>query len=118
MKMNSRLSDKEYDELSLEYEQNPPKLSGKPGFITNMREKILVTELLPPDYARIVNYESKGFVVVAIGDYPVCNQSAASRKIIINYRTCIVMVDSLVATALHGGHATRRIYTCGGSYGY
>ena len=59
MKMNSRLSDKEYDELSLEYEQNPPKLSGKPGFMTNMREKTLVTELLPPDYARIVNMKAK-----------------------------------------------------------
>ena len=59
MKMNSRLSDKEYDELSLEYEQNPPKLSGKPGFMSNMREKTLVMELLPPDYARIVNMKAK-----------------------------------------------------------
>jgi hypothetical protein len=59
MKTSNKLSDKEYDELSLEYEQNPPKLSGKPGFMTNMREKTLVTELLPPDYARIVNMKAK-----------------------------------------------------------
>jgi len=59
MNTNSRLSDKEYEELSLEYEQNPPELSAKPGFLTNMREKTLVTELLPPDYARIVNTKAK-----------------------------------------------------------
>ena len=56
---NDRLSDKEYEELSLEYELNPPALSGKPGFITNIREKTLVSELLPPDYARIVNMKAK-----------------------------------------------------------
>ncbi|MCL1816793.1 MAG: hypothetical protein FWG43_04235 [Clostridiales bacterium] len=59
MKTDGRLSDKEYEELSLEYEQNTPELSGKPGFLTNMREKTLVTELLPPDYARIVNMKAK-----------------------------------------------------------
>jgi len=59
MNTNGRLSDKEYEELSLEYEQNPPALSGKPGFLTNMREKTLVTELLSPDFARIVNMKAK-----------------------------------------------------------
>ena len=59
MKTSVRLSDNEYEELSLEYEQNPPELSGKPGFLTNMRERMLVTELLPPDYARIVNMKAK-----------------------------------------------------------
>jgi hypothetical protein len=34
MESNSRLSQQEYDKLSLEYEANPPKLSGKPGFLT------------------------------------------------------------------------------------
>ena len=57
--MNSRLSNKEYEDFSREYEQIPPALSGKPGFLTNMREKRLVTELLPPDYARIINTLSK-----------------------------------------------------------
>jgi len=52
------LSDKEYDKLSLEYGQNPPQLSGKPGFITNMRERSLIMKLLPPDYARIVNMKA------------------------------------------------------------
>jgi len=51
MKANERLSDKEYEELSLEYEKSPPDLSGNPGFLTNMREQALVTELLSPDYA-------------------------------------------------------------------
>ena len=59
MKTSGRLSDKEYEELSLEYEKNPPELSGKPGFLTNMRERTLVAELLPPDYARIVNTKAK-----------------------------------------------------------
>ena len=59
MKVIGRLSDKEYEELSLEYEQNPPDLSGKPGFLTYMHEKTLVSELLPPDYARIVNMKAK-----------------------------------------------------------
>ena len=43
-----------YEKLSLEYEANPPELSGKPGFLSTMREQTLVTELLSPDYARIV----------------------------------------------------------------
>ena len=59
MNENVRLSDKEYEELSLEYETNPPKLSGKPGFLTTMHEQVLVTELLSPDYARIVNMKAK-----------------------------------------------------------
>ena len=59
MNANGRLSNKEYEELSIEYEQNPPELSGKPGFFTAMRERTLVAELLPPDYARIVNMKAK-----------------------------------------------------------
>ena len=59
MKTNNRLSDKEYENLSVEYEQNPPKLSGKPGFLTDMRERTLITKLLPPEYARIVNMKAQ-----------------------------------------------------------
>ena len=59
MKINERLSEKEYENLSLEYEQNPPKLSGKPGFLTTMRERTLISELLPPNYARIVYMNAK-----------------------------------------------------------
>jgi len=58
-KTSGRLSDKEYESLSIEYEQNPPKLSGKSGFLSHMRETKLVNELLSPDYARIVNMKSK-----------------------------------------------------------
>ena len=54
MKATTRLLDEEYEALSLEYGENPPKLSGSPRFITNMREQLLVTEILPPDYVRIV----------------------------------------------------------------
>ena len=49
MNANDRLSNEEYEKLSLEYEQNPPELSGKPGFFTTMRERALVAELLPPN---------------------------------------------------------------------
>jgi len=63
MKAITRLSDEEYDALSLEYEQNPPELSGKPGFLTNMREQMLVTELLPPDYARIVKTKARAMLL-------------------------------------------------------
>ena len=59
MNSNDRLSNEEYEKLSVEYEQNPPELSGKPGFFTTMRERTLVAELLPPDYARIVNMKAK-----------------------------------------------------------
>ena len=59
MNANGRLSDKEYEKLSFEYEENPPELSGKPGFFTTMRERTLISELLPPDYARIVNMKAK-----------------------------------------------------------
>ena len=59
MKEAARLSDDEYEALSLEFERNPPELSGTPGFLTNVREQLLVTELLPPDYARIVKLKAQ-----------------------------------------------------------
>ena len=58
MKETTRLSDEVYEALSLEYEENP-ELSGSPGFLTNMREQLLVTELLSPDYARIVKTKAR-----------------------------------------------------------
>jgi len=63
MKTSDRLSDKEYENLSLEYEQNPPRLSGRPGFLSQMRETKLVNELLSPDCARIVNMKSKAMLL-------------------------------------------------------
>ena len=63
MKETTRLSDEEYEALGLEYEENPPKLSGSPGFITNMREQLLVSDLLSPDYARIVKTKAKAMSI-------------------------------------------------------
>ena len=34
MNTTTRLSDEEYEALSLEYEQKPPELSSTPGFLT------------------------------------------------------------------------------------
>ncbi|MCL2357991.1 MAG: hypothetical protein FWC70_12705 [Defluviitaleaceae bacterium] len=59
MKANSRLSQQEYEKLSNEYEISPPELSGKSGFLTTAREKMLIAELLPPDCARIVLMSAK-----------------------------------------------------------
>jgi len=59
MKTNGKLTNKEYEDLSFEYEQNPPKLSGKPGFLSDLREKKLIADLLPPEYARIINAKAK-----------------------------------------------------------
>jgi len=63
MKTYSRLSDEEYENLSIEYEQNPPRLSGNPGFLSHMHETKLVNELLSPDYARIVNVKAKAMLL-------------------------------------------------------
>jgi len=63
MKTSNRLTDQEYEKLSLEYEQSPPELSGSPGFLTNIHEKILIMELLPPDYARIVDMKARALSV-------------------------------------------------------
>ena len=63
MKTNGRLSDNEYERLSLEYEQNAPILSGKPGFLSHMHEAKLVNELLSPDCARIVNMRAKAMML-------------------------------------------------------
>ena len=59
MENSTRLSDMEYEKLSIMYEQSPPRLSGQPGFLSHMRETRLINELLPPDYARIVTMKSK-----------------------------------------------------------
>ena len=40
MKENKRLTDEEYEALAIEYEKNPPELSGNPGFFTTLRKKL------------------------------------------------------------------------------
>ena len=74
MKATTRLSDEEYKALSLEYEQNPPELSGPPGFLTNIREQLLVTELLPPDYARIVKTQARAMSPSEVIQYAIKTQ--------------------------------------------
>ncbi|MCL1918287.1 MAG: hypothetical protein FWG14_08225 [Peptococcaceae bacterium] len=59
MRISDRLPEEEYEKLSLEFEEAPPALSGKPGFLTAMRERTLIAELLSPDYARIVYTKAK-----------------------------------------------------------
>ena len=54
----ARLTDEEYEALAKECEENPPTLSGKPGYLTQLRERALVGELLSSDYARIVNVKA------------------------------------------------------------
>jgi hypothetical protein len=54
-----RMTDEEYEALSDVYAKIPPKVSGKPGFLTNLHEKALVTKLLPPEYARIINMKAQ-----------------------------------------------------------
>jgi len=51
----NRLTDEEYEALADEYAKNPPELSGQSGFITQLRQRTLVNELLEPNFARIVN---------------------------------------------------------------
>ena len=63
MDAKNRLSDSEYENLSVEYEKNPPILSGKPGFLSQKRETQLINELLSPDYARIVHVKSKAMLL-------------------------------------------------------
>ena len=63
MNENKRLTDEEYEALSIEYEQNPPELSGNPGFITSIREQSLVSELLSPDYARVVKARAEAMSI-------------------------------------------------------
>ena len=41
MNADGRLSNKEYEELSLEYEQNLPELSGQPGFFTTSPSEVI-----------------------------------------------------------------------------
>jgi len=50
----ARLTNEEYELLAKEAEENPPKLSGKPGYLSQLRERELVGELLSSEYARIV----------------------------------------------------------------
>jgi hypothetical protein len=61
--MSRELTDAEYNALADEYAENPPELSGRPGFITQLRQRALVNELLDPNFARIVNAKARALSV-------------------------------------------------------
>jgi hypothetical protein len=54
----SKLTDLEYDALADEYAREAPALSGDSGYLTRLRERALVNELLGPDFSRIVSAEA------------------------------------------------------------
>ena len=41
-----RMTNEEYEALAKQAEETPPKLSGKPGYISLLRERALIAELL------------------------------------------------------------------------
>ena len=59
MMFDKELTNEEYEKLSDSYVENPPELSGKPGFITIMRERALVDKLLSAKYARIIKVQAE-----------------------------------------------------------
>ena len=56
---DEELTNEEYEKLSDSYVADPPKLSGKPGHITIMRERALIDALLSTKYARIVKVQAE-----------------------------------------------------------
>ena len=56
---DKELTNEEYEKLSDSYVADPPKLSGKPGYITIMRERALIDQLLSAKYARIIKVQSE-----------------------------------------------------------
>jgi hypothetical protein len=59
----NRLTDKEYEILADEYSVNPPELSGRIGFVSQLKQQALVKELLDSNYARIVNEKASAMSV-------------------------------------------------------
>jgi hypothetical protein len=63
VKQMTKLTEQELEKLSDEYAKNPPPLSGGPGYFSRKKEQALVSELLGPDYARMVNTKAKALSV-------------------------------------------------------
>ena len=61
--MITRPTNEEFEKLSDDYHENPPELSGQPGYLTQLRQRALVNELLDPSYARIVNAKASALSV-------------------------------------------------------
>ena len=56
---NNILSEEEYEALSDDHVVNPPTLSGRPGFITVMRQKALLKELVSPECANLIAIQAE-----------------------------------------------------------
>ena len=51
---NIILNEDEYEALSDDHILNPPSLSGKPGFITTIRQKVILKELVSSECANLI----------------------------------------------------------------
>ena len=61
--MITKPTNEEFEKLSDEHVENPPELSGQPGYLTQLRQRALVNELLDPRFARIVNAKASALSV-------------------------------------------------------
>ena len=56
---NEILTEEEYEKLSDDHVENPPTLSGKPGFITMLRQKALLKELVSSECANLITIQAE-----------------------------------------------------------
>jgi hypothetical protein len=63
VKQMTKLTEQQLEALAEEYAKSPPPLSGKPGYFSQKREQALVSELLGPDYARVINTKAKALSI-------------------------------------------------------
>ena len=56
---NTILSEEDYEALSDDHVVNPPTLSGKPGFITTLRQKALLKELVSFECANLISIQAE-----------------------------------------------------------
>ena len=56
---NVVLSEEEYEALSDDHVVNPPTLSGQPGFITVLKQKALLKELLSSECANLISIQAE-----------------------------------------------------------
>ena len=56
---NVVLSEEEYEALSDDHVVNQPTLSGKPGFITTLKQKTLLKELVSLECANLISIQAE-----------------------------------------------------------
>ena len=56
---NEMLTEDEYEALSDDHVVNPPTLSGNPGFITILRQKALLKELVSSECANLITIQAE-----------------------------------------------------------